>query len=73
MIVLGYNGFGKSAEIFGRLFRATGIDRHLLYGHDSSAALVIDGKLVAAVEEERLNREKKTSSFPVNAMRTSRI
>ncbi|MFJ8593449.1 carbamoyltransferase [Streptomyces sp. NPDC093598] len=69
MIVLGYNGFGKSAEIFGRLFRATGIDRHLLYGHDSSAALVIDGELVAAVEEERLNREKKTSSFPVNAMR----
>lgn len=69
MIILGYNGFGKSAEIFGRLFRATGIDRHLLYGHDSSAALVIDGELVAAVEEERLNREKKTSKFPVNAMR----
>lgn len=69
MIILGYNGFGKSAEIFGRLFRATGIDRHLLYGHDSSAALLIDGKLVAAVEEERLNREKKTSKFPVNAMR----
>ncbi|MGI5372404.1 carbamoyltransferase family protein [Streptomyces iakyrus] len=69
MIVLGYNGFGRSAEIFGRLFRATGIDRHLLYGHDSSAALLIDGKLVAAVEEERLNREKKTSSFPANAMR----
>jgi len=69
VIILGYNGFGKSAEIFGRLFRATGIDRHLLYGHDSSAALVIDGKLVAAVEEERLNREKKTSKFPVKAMR----
>ncbi|MEV4917614.1 carbamoyltransferase C-terminal domain-containing protein [Streptomyces tirandamycinicus] len=69
MIVLGYNGFGRSAEIFGRLYRATGIDRHLLYGHDSSAALVVDGKLVAAVEEERLNREKKTSRFPVNAMR----
>ncbi|CAL9393260.1 Decarbamoylnovobiocin carbamoyltransferase [Streptomyces sp. enrichment culture] len=69
MIVLGYNGFARSAEIFGRLFRATGIDRHLLYGHDSSAALVIDGKLVAAVEEERLNREKKTSKYPVNAMR----
>ncbi|MGK5627080.1 carbamoyltransferase N-terminal domain-containing protein [Streptomyces sp. URMC 123] len=41
----------------------------LLYGHDSSAALVIDGKLVAAVEEERLNREKKTSRFPVIAIR----
>ncbi|MFB8245627.1 carbamoyltransferase [Streptomyces sp. NPDC055952] len=69
MIVLGYNGFGRSAEIFGRLFRATGIDRHLLYGHDSAAALLVDGELVAAVEEERLNREKKTSSFPVNAIR----
>lgn len=69
MIVLGYNGFGRSADIFGRLFRATGIDRHLLYGHDSSAALLRDGRLVAAVEEERLNREKKTSKFPVNAMR----
>ncbi|WP_433303934.1 carbamoyltransferase family protein [Actinoplanes sp. CA-030573] len=69
MIVLGYNGFGRSADIFARLFRATGIDRHLLYGHDSSAALMVNGDLVAAVEEERLNREKKTSKFPVNAMR----
>jgi carbamoyltransferase len=69
MIVLGYNGFGKAADIFARLYRATGIDRHLLYGHDSSAALIIDGELVAAVEEERLNREKKTSKFPVNAIR----
>lgn len=32
-------------------------------------AVVIDGELVAAVEEERLNREKKTSRFPINAMR----
>lgn len=69
MIILGYNGFGKAAELFARLYRATGIDRHLLFGHDSAAALIIDGRLVAAVEEERLNREKKTSKFPVNAVR----
>jgi len=69
MIVLGYNGFGKAADLFARLYRATGIDRHLLYGHDSSVALIKDGELVAAVEEERLNREKKTSKFPINAMR----
>lgn len=69
MIVLGYNGFGKAADLFARLYRATGIDRHLLYGHDSSVALIVDGELVAAVEEERFNREKKTSKFPVNAMR----
>lgn len=68
MIVLGYNGFGKAAEIFARLYRATGIDRHLLFGHDSAAALIVDGTLVAAVEEERLNREKKTSKFPINAI-----
>ncbi|ABJ75731.1 carbamoyltransferase family protein [Leptospira borgpetersenii] len=34
------------------------------FGHDTSAALVIDGKLIAAVEEERLNREKSTRTFP---------
>lgn len=68
MIVLGYNGFGKAAELFARLYRATGTDRHLLFGHDSAAALIVDGELVAAVEEERLNRVKKTSKFPVNAM-----
>ena len=34
------------------------------FGHDTSAALVIDGILIAAIEEERLNREKKTREFP---------
>ncbi|MFJ7769644.1 carbamoyltransferase [Streptomyces sp. NPDC097107] len=68
MIILGYNGFGKAAELFARLYRATGTDRHLLFGHDSAAALIVDGTLVAAVEEERLNREKKTSKFPSNAI-----
>jgi carbamoyltransferase len=37
-------------------------------GHDSSVALVTDGKLVFAVEEERLSREKHTSRFPVHAV-----
>lgn len=68
MIVLGYNGFCKAAELFARLYRATGTDRHLLFGHDSAAALIVDGELMAAVEEERLNREKKTSKFPINAL-----
>ncbi|MFD4633997.1 carbamoyltransferase [Streptomyces sp. NPDC058284] len=68
MIVLGYNGFGKAEELFARLYRATGIDRHLLFGHDSGAALIVDGELVAAVEEERLIRVKKTSRFPADAV-----
>ncbi|MGY0056443.1 carbamoyltransferase family protein [Streptomyces sp. LZ34] len=69
MIVLGYNGFSRGAELFGRLYGATGVGRNLLVGHDAAAALVIDGELVAAVEEERLSRVKKTSDFPANAIK----
>ncbi len=36
-------------------------------GHDSSVALVVDGKVAFAVEEERISREKHTSRFPVHA------
>jgi carbamoyltransferase len=32
--------------------------------HDPAACLFVDGRLVAAVEEERLNREKRTRAFP---------
>lgn len=34
------------------------------FGHDSSAALVIDGKVVSAVKEERLSRIKHDGAFP---------
>ncbi|MGP3978874.1 carbamoyltransferase family protein [Streptomyces sp. 8N114] len=68
MIVLGYNGFTRGAELFGRLFGATGVGRNLLVGHDAAAALAIDGEVVAAVEEERLSRVKKTSDFPAHAI-----
>ncbi|ADI12179.1 putative carbamoyltransferase [Streptomyces bingchenggensis BCW-1] len=69
MIVLGYNGFSRGAELFGRLYGATGVGRNLLVGHDAAAALVVDGELVAAVEEERLSRVKKTSDFPAQAIK----
>ena len=36
--------------------------------HDASAALVVDGKVVAAAEEERFIRVKHTKGFPKNAM-----
>lgn len=35
--------------------------------HDSAAALVVDGRLVAASEEERFTRKKFDSGFPTNA------
>jgi carbamoyltransferase len=37
--------------------------------HDSAAALVIDGQIVAAAQEERFTRVKQDSSFPVNAVK----
>lgn len=37
-------------------------------GHDSAAALVIDGEIVAAAEEERFNRRKHSGAFPVHAI-----
>ena len=36
--------------------------------HDSAAALVHDGDIVAAVQEERFTRKKHDSSFPTNAV-----
>jgi len=39
------------------------------YHGDASAALVIDGKLVAAVEEERFRRIKHWAGFPSEAIR----
>src|ERR1700686_3595930 len=37
-------------------------------GHDSAAALVIDGQIVAAAAEERFSRQKHTGSFPIGAI-----
>lgn len=36
--------------------------------HDSAAALVVDGKIVAAAQEERFTRKKHDESFPLQAI-----
>ena len=36
--------------------------------HDSAAAIVIDGQIVAAAQEERFTRKKHDSSYPFNAI-----
>ncbi|MBR9677243.1 carbamoyltransferase [Candidatus Woesearchaeota archaeon] len=38
------------------------------YYHDASAALLKDGVIVAAAEEERFTRKKHDTSFPINAI-----
>lgn len=63
MIVLGINGQFNTRD-----------HRHLdhvppWFFHDAAAALLVDGELVCAVEEERLTRIKHTNEFPVEAIR----
>ena len=47
--------------------------RHILgisaFYHDSAAALLRDGKIVAAAQEERFTRRKNDESFPAHAIR----
>ncbi len=39
------------------------------YHADSSACLIVEGKLIAAVEEERLNRKKHFAGYPVESIK----
>ncbi len=39
------------------------------YYHDSAAALVSDGKIIAAAQEERFTRKKHDAGFPAEAIR----
>ena len=36
---------------------------------DSSACILVDGKIIAAIEEERINRKKHFSGFPVESIK----
>ena len=47
-----------------RYMRILGISA---FYHDSAAALVVDGHIVAAAQEERFTRKKHDSSYPENA------
>jgi carbamoyltransferase len=39
------------------------------YYHDSAAAVLVDGAIVAAAQEERFSRKKHDDGFPTNAVR----
>ena len=38
------------------------------YHGDASACIFINGKLIVAIEEERINRVKHSAGFPLNAI-----
>src|SRR6266550_738151 len=69
MIVLGISGFEKSIP-FKKAHWPSLDDREyrISQGHDSAAALFIDGELIAAAAEERFSRQKHTGDCPVTTI-----
>src|SRR5688572_23523451 len=61
MVVLGFSGI-PNGDLYHKKYGLRFV------GHDSSVALLIDGKVVFAAEEERFSREKHTSKLPVQAV-----
>ena len=39
------------------------------FTHNSSATLLINGKIIGCCEEERFTRKKHTNNFPLNSIR----
>lgn len=66
MLVLGWHGGWLSTRERTAPFQR---QRAGVIGHDASAALVGDGGVVAAIEEERLDRLKHSNFFPRRAIR----
>jgi len=60
VLILGWHGNPQLLE---------SADNLSFHYHDSAAVLVRDGTIVAAIEEERLNRVKHSSFFPARAIR----
>jgi carbamoyltransferase len=70
MIFLGLSGLEKSVPF--KREHWPGLDAReyrISQGHDSAAALLVDGKIVAAAEQERFCRNKHTGNFPIDAIR----
>jgi carbamoyltransferase len=69
MIVLGLSGLPRSQDYRRRLHPdVSALDERICQGLDSAAAIVVDGRLVAAASEERFTGDKGTGALPVNAI-----
>lgn len=61
MLILGFHGTRNRP--FG-----TRINHSPVWGHDAAAVLIENGKIIAAIEDERLNRRKHSVFFPAQAI-----
>jgi carbamoyltransferase len=69
MRIIGVSGIEGTMEFKRRHWpRLEEREYRISQGHDSAAALVIDGETVAAVAEERIARRKHTGDFPAGAI-----
>jgi carbamoyltransferase len=69
MKVLGISGLERAVPFKRSAF--PGLDEReyrIAQGMDAAAALMVDGELVAAAEEERFSGKKHTGDFPINAI-----
>jgi len=69
MKIIGISGFEGSIPF--KKCHWPGLDDReyrISQGHDSAAALFVDGELIAAAAEERFSRKKHTGDFPVGAI-----
>lgn len=69
MNILGISGL--EASVAWKQMHWPGLDPReyrISQGHDAAAALIVDGKLVAAAEQERFNRKKHAGDFPIDAI-----
>jgi carbamoyltransferase len=69
MRIVGISGLSRIVSFKRRLWPGLGEREYTISpGHDSAAALVVDGKPVAAAKEENFNHFRHSGDFPVQAM-----
>lgn len=69
MNILGYSGLHNSIAFRREHFPdLTEQEYRMCQGLDSAACIFVNGKLIAAAEEERFNGDKYTCDFPINAI-----
>ena len=61
-------GSAVAPFIYTNLFLVSKILGLSAFYHDSAASLIIDGKIIAAAQEERFTRKKHDPSYPFNAV-----
>lgn len=70
MLILGYSGLDNAITYRKKNIQGlSNVEEKMCQGLDSAAALLCDGEIVAAAEEERFNLDKHTCAFPLRSIK----